>query len=76
MLLIQVMEIVCTFGPLKAYHFEVNVDLEEPCAFMEVIKHFVLQCYVCLRGRLLMNKIFHFVLFNWMALFVLDGKPL
>lgn len=35
------MEIVCVFGPLKAYHFEVNGDLNEPCAFLEVIEKHV-----------------------------------
>lgn len=33
----MVMEIVCAFGPLKAYHFEVNKDHEEPCAFIEYV---------------------------------------
>lgn len=34
------MEIASAFGPLKAYHFEVNEDRDEPCAFLEVIEHF------------------------------------
>ena len=50
MLPIQVMEIVCAFGPLKAYHFEVNEDHEEPCAFIEVIKYFLLQCSIFLEN--------------------------
>lgn len=33
----MVMEIACAFGPLKAYHFVVNEDHEEPCAFMEYV---------------------------------------
>ena len=32
----QLMEIVSAFGPLKAYHFEINMDLNESCAFLEV----------------------------------------
>ncbi|XP_057459704.1 uncharacterized protein LOC130750234 isoform X2 [Actinidia eriantha] len=31
----MLMEIVSTFGPLKAYHFEINLDLNESCAFLE-----------------------------------------
>lgn len=34
------MEIVSVFGPLKAYHFEINKELSEPCAFLEVIHSF------------------------------------
>ncbi|KDO54081.1 hypothetical protein CISIN_1g002093mg [Citrus sinensis] len=37
----MVMEIVCAFGPLKAYHFEVNEDHEEPCAFIEYVDQLV-----------------------------------
>lgn len=44
MLLIQVMEIASVFGHLKAYRFEVNENLGEPCAFLEVTEHFVLLC--------------------------------
>jgi hypothetical protein len=43
----QLMEIVSAFGPLKAYHFEVNKELSEPCAFLEVIQHCV-PLYICL----------------------------
>lgn len=35
------MEIVSAFGPLKAYHFAVNDELNEPCAFLEVQLSFV-----------------------------------
>ncbi|XP_059632321.1 splicing factor U2af large subunit B [Cornus florida] len=31
------MEIIGAFGPLKAYRFEVNADLNEPCAFLEYV---------------------------------------
>ncbi|XP_015875081.1 splicing factor U2af large subunit B [Ziziphus jujuba] len=31
----MLLEIVSAFGPLKAYHFEINEDLNEPCAFLE-----------------------------------------
>ncbi|XP_052188724.1 uncharacterized protein LOC127799053 [Diospyros lotus] len=30
-------EIARAFGPLKAFHFEVNVDIGEPCAFIEYV---------------------------------------
>ena len=30
------MEIASAFGPLKAYRFEFNDNLNEPCAFLEV----------------------------------------
>ncbi|XAR62679.1 hypothetical protein NMG60_11017527 [Bertholletia excelsa] len=30
-------EIACAFGPLKAFHFEVNTELNEPCAFLEYV---------------------------------------
>ncbi|KAL6970593.1 hypothetical protein U1Q18_030289 [Sarracenia purpurea var. burkii] len=33
----MLMEIVNTFGPLKAYHFKVNMDLNEPFAFLEYV---------------------------------------
>lgn len=32
------MEIASAYGPLKAYHFLINEDLNEPCAFLEVIE--------------------------------------
>lgn len=32
----QLKEIVSAFGILKAYRLEVNVDHNEPCAFLEV----------------------------------------
>lgn len=32
----QLMEIASTFGPLRAFRYEVNRDLNEPCAFLEV----------------------------------------
>lgn len=35
----KIMEIASAFGPLKAFHFEVNEDHDEPCAFLEVIEH-------------------------------------
>ncbi|PSR97978.1 Splicing factor U2AF like [Actinidia chinensis var. chinensis] len=31
----MLMEIVSAFGPLKAYHFEINLDLNESCDFLE-----------------------------------------
>ncbi|XP_071719651.1 uncharacterized protein [Rutidosis leptorrhynchoides] len=31
----MLMEIASAFGPLKAYHFECNADLDSPCAFIE-----------------------------------------
>lgn len=34
------MDIVTAFGPLKSYHFEINEELNEPCAFLEVNKLF------------------------------------
>ncbi|KAG6668579.1 uncharacterized protein LOC122276697 [Carya illinoinensis] len=33
----MLMEVVSVFGPLKAYHFEVNKELSEPCAFLEYV---------------------------------------
>ncbi|BFG14183.1 hypothetical protein CerSpe_004540 [Prunus speciosa] len=33
----MLMEIISVFGPLKAYHFEVNKELNEPCAFLEYV---------------------------------------
>ncbi|KAM3708323.1 hypothetical protein ACJW31_02G088600 [Castanea mollissima] len=33
----MLMEIVSVFGPLKAYHFEVNEELSERCAFLEYV---------------------------------------
>nr|XP_023903296.1 uncharacterized protein LOC112015165 isoform X1 [Quercus suber] len=33
----MLMEIVSVFGPLKAYHFEVNEELSECCAFLEYV---------------------------------------
>ena len=32
----KIMEIVSAFGPLKAFHYKVNEDLNQPCAFFEV----------------------------------------
>ncbi|VFR01537.1 unnamed protein product [Cuscuta campestris] len=37
----MLMEIVKSFGHLKAYHFELNADLNEPCAFLEYVDHSV-----------------------------------
>ncbi|VFQ63327.1 unnamed protein product [Cuscuta campestris] len=37
----MLMEIVKSFGYLKAYHFELNADLNEPCAFLEYVDHSV-----------------------------------
>lgn len=37
LMLFQLMEIAKAFGPLKAYHFRMNSDLNEPCAFLEVL---------------------------------------
>ncbi|XP_023000460.1 splicing factor U2af large subunit A-like [Cucurbita maxima] len=34
--------IVAAFGPLKAYHFEINNDLNEPCAFLEYVDQSVM----------------------------------
>lgn len=31
----MIMEIVSAFGPLKAFHYKVNEDLNQPCAFFE-----------------------------------------
>ncbi|XP_021899562.1 splicing factor U2af large subunit B isoform X1 [Carica papaya] len=31
------MEIASAYGPLKAYHFLINEDLNEPCAFLEYV---------------------------------------
>ncbi|KAB2599879.1 splicing factor U2af large subunit A-like [Pyrus ussuriensis x Pyrus communis] len=33
----MLMEIISVFGPLKAYHFEFNEKLNEPCAFVEYV---------------------------------------
>lgn len=33
----MLMEIASAFGPLKAFHFEVNVSINEPCAFLEYV---------------------------------------
>ncbi|XP_061994587.1 uncharacterized protein LOC133712492 isoform X2 [Rosa rugosa] len=33
----KLLEIVTVFGPLKAYHFEANEELNEPCAFLEYV---------------------------------------
>lgn len=33
----MLMEIASIFGPLKAYRYEVNTDLNEPCAFLEYV---------------------------------------
>lgn len=33
----MLMEIAAAFGPLKAYRFQVNEDLGEPCAFLEYV---------------------------------------
>ncbi|KAI5348144.1 hypothetical protein L3X38_001031 [Prunus dulcis] len=33
----MLMEIISVFGPLKAYHFEVNKELNEPLAFLEYV---------------------------------------
>ncbi|XP_034224936.1 splicing factor U2af large subunit B isoform X4 [Prunus dulcis] len=33
----MLMEIISVFGPLKAYHFEVNKELNEPHAFLEYV---------------------------------------
>ncbi|GLT76882.1 hypothetical protein SLA2020_485160 [Shorea laevis] len=33
----MLMEIASSFGPLKAYHFEINGDLNQPCAFVEYV---------------------------------------
>uniref|UniRef100_A0A5B6ZS78 RRM domain-containing protein n=1 Tax=Davidia involucrata TaxID=16924 RepID=A0A5B6ZS78_DAVIN len=35
----MLMEIASAFGALKAYRFEVNADLNEPCAFLEYLDH-------------------------------------
>ncbi|CAH9115973.1 unnamed protein product [Cuscuta epithymum] len=37
----MLMEIAKSFGHLKAYHFELNAGLNEPCAFLEYIDHSV-----------------------------------
>ncbi|KAJ8547207.1 hypothetical protein K7X08_010793 [Anisodus acutangulus] len=37
----MLMEIAKAFGPLKAYHFRMNSDLNEPCAFLEYVDHSV-----------------------------------
>ncbi|KAK1395359.1 splicing factor U2af large subunit B [Heracleum sosnowskyi] len=33
----MLMEIASIFGPLRAYRYEVNTDLNEPCAFLEYV---------------------------------------
>ncbi|TXG72387.1 hypothetical protein EZV62_000966 [Acer yangbiense] len=33
----MVMEIASAFGPLKSYHFEINEDRDESCAFLEYV---------------------------------------
>lgn len=35
----QLMEIVSAFGLLKAYHFELNKEFDEPFAFLEVLEY-------------------------------------
>ncbi|KAK4341666.1 hypothetical protein RND71_040167 [Anisodus tanguticus] len=37
----MLLEIAKAFGPLKAYHFRKNSDLNEPCAFLEYVDHSV-----------------------------------
>ncbi|KAL6522771.1 hypothetical protein OROHE_016618 [Orobanche hederae] len=33
----MLLEIARAFGPVRAFHFEVNTDLNEPCAFLEYV---------------------------------------
>lgn len=40
LMLFQLMEIAKAFGPLKAYHFRMNSDINEPCAFLEVLSDY------------------------------------
>ncbi|KAM3356650.1 hypothetical protein P3S68_023364 [Capsicum galapagoense] len=37
----MLMEIAKAFGPLKAYHFRMNSELNGPCAFLEYVDHSV-----------------------------------
>lgn len=37
----MLLEIASVFGPLKAYHFKVIGDSDEPCAFLEYVDHSV-----------------------------------
>ncbi|KAG8369893.1 hypothetical protein BUALT_Bualt14G0060800 [Buddleja alternifolia] len=37
----MLLEIARAFGPVKAYHYEFNADMNEPCAFLEYVDHSV-----------------------------------
>ncbi|PIN22484.1 Splicing factor U2AF, large subunit (RRM superfamily) [Handroanthus impetiginosus] len=37
----MLLEIARAFGPVKAFHFEFNADMDEPCAFLEYADHSV-----------------------------------
>ncbi|KAF3457863.1 hypothetical protein FNV43_RR02523 [Rhamnella rubrinervis] len=54
----MLLEIVSAFGLLKAYHFEVNEDLHEPCAFLEYVDQSVtLKACAGLNGMKLGGKV-------------------
>ncbi|CAN4120567.1 unnamed protein product [Withania somnifera] len=54
----MLMEIAKAFGPLKAYHFRMNSDLSEPCAFLEYVDHSVtLKACAGLNGMKLSGKV-------------------
>ncbi|XP_015088158.2 uncharacterized protein LOC107031347 [Solanum pennellii] len=54
----MLMEIAKAFGPLKAYHFRMNSDLNEPCAFLEYVDHSVtLKACAGLNGMKLGGKV-------------------
>ncbi|CAN4091085.1 unnamed protein product [Withania somnifera] len=54
----MLMEIGKAFGPLKAYHFRMDSDLNEPCAFLEYVDHSVtLKACAGLNGMKLGGKV-------------------
>ncbi|XP_075085471.1 uncharacterized protein LOC107806722 [Nicotiana tabacum] len=54
----MLMEIAKAFGPLKAYHFRMNSDINEPCAFLEYVDHSVtLKACAGLNGMKLGGKV-------------------
>lgn len=54
----MLMEIAKAFGPLKAYHFSMNSELNEPCAFLEYVDHSVtLKACAGLNGMKLGGKV-------------------
>ncbi|XP_059281521.1 uncharacterized protein LOC132035229 [Lycium ferocissimum] len=54
----MLMEIAKAFGPLKAYHFRISSDLNEPCSFLEYVDHSVtLKACAGLNGMKLGGKV-------------------